>query len=98
LKQKTRWEIFKNRDFPFSPSYFPREIDSFIYPPSLVILLIIEGKGVNTMARKAFGGMKISFGGSSDTLKDVFGGAPVSPSEMTKKLWVFIKKKGLMKK
>ncbi|MEK6843464.1 MAG: hypothetical protein AABY04_03160 [Candidatus Micrarchaeota archaeon] len=49
------------------------------------------------MARKAFGGMKISFSGASDSLKDVFGGTPISPSEMTKKLWVYVKKKGLSK-
>jgi hypothetical protein len=49
------------------------------------------------MARKAFGGMKIAFGGANDTLKDVFGGTPISPSEMTKKLWAYVKRKGLMK-
>ncbi|HLC48262.1 MAG TPA: hypothetical protein VJI13_04280 [Candidatus Norongarragalinales archaeon] len=49
------------------------------------------------MARKAFGGMKISFKGQDSSLEDVFGGAPISPSEMTKKIWAFVKRKGLMK-
>ena len=60
-------------------------------------LFLLRGKGVTSMVRKAFGGMKIGFKGSDDSLEDVFGGTPISPSEMTKKLWVYIKKKGLMK-
>ncbi|MFH1750504.1 MAG: hypothetical protein ABH863_02400 [Candidatus Micrarchaeota archaeon] len=49
------------------------------------------------MVRKAFGGMKISFKGVDNSLENVFGSAAVSPSEMTKKLWAFVKRKGLMK-
>ncbi len=50
------------------------------------------------MAKKAFGGMTVSFKGCKDSLEDVFGSSGVAPSEMTKKLWVYIKRKGLMKK
>lgn len=47
------------------------------------------------MAKKAFGGYRISFKGRKETVEDVFGSAPLAPSEMTKKLWVFIKGKKL---
>ncbi len=48
------------------------------------------------MAKKAFGGYTISFKSVSDaTLGEVFGTGGLTPSEMTKKLWVFIKRKGL---
>ncbi|MBI2172586.1 MAG: hypothetical protein HYT73_00045 [Candidatus Aenigmarchaeota archaeon] len=46
-------------------------------------------------AKKAFGGYKISFKGRSDTVEDVFGKGDLAPSEMTKKLWVYIKAKKL---
>ncbi len=49
------------------------------------------------MARKAFGGMKISFKGVDDSMEKVFGGTPITPSEMTKKIWSFVKRKGLVK-
>ncbi|MEM4255245.1 MAG: hypothetical protein QXR53_02860 [Candidatus Norongarragalinales archaeon] len=50
------------------------------------------------MARKAFGGMTVSFRGCDDSLEDVFGSGSIAPSEMTKKLWAYVKRKGLMKK
>ncbi|MBI4406357.1 hypothetical protein HY571_00400 [Candidatus Micrarchaeota archaeon] len=51
------------------------------------------------MARKPFGGYSISFKSVKDaTLGDVFGTGNVTPSEMTKKLWVFVKRKGLSSK
>ena len=49
-------------------------------------------------AKKPFGGYTIGFKGDKATMEDVFGSSPVTPSEMTKKLWVHIKKKGLAKK
>jgi len=50
------------------------------------------------MAKKPFGGYTISFARvKDDTLGDVFGAGAVTPSEMTKKLWVYIKRKGLSK-
>lgn len=51
------------------------------------------------MAKKAFGGYKISFAKVKNaTLGEVFGTGDLTPSEMTKKLWAFIKRKGLSKK
>lgn len=48
--------------------------------------------------RPAFGGYAISFSGCSDSLESVFGAAPIAPSEMTKKLWSYVKRRGLAKK
>lgn len=44
------------------------------------------------MAKKAFGGYSISFKGRKETVENVFGSGKLAPSEMTKKLWVYIKK------
>ena len=46
-------------------------------------------------AKKAFGGYSICFKGCDDTVESVFGSGNVAPSEMTKKLWVYIKKNKL---
>ncbi len=48
--------------------------------------------------KKAFGGYTISFKGCMDTVEKVFGPTPVAPSEMTKKLWTYVKGKKLAKK
>ena len=45
--------------------------------------------------KKAFGGYSISFKGMKDSIEDVFGSAALAPSEMTKKLWAYIKRKGI---
>ena len=45
--------------------------------------------------KKAFGGYSISFKNRDETLEQVFGKAGIAPSEMTKKLWKFIKNKRL---
>jgi len=50
------------------------------------------------MAKKAFGGYTISFKGRKETVEQVFGSAPIAPSQMTKKLWVFVKAKKLSNK
>lgn len=42
--------------------------------------------------KKAFGGYSITFKGVKESLEDVFGGAALAPSEMTKRLWAFVKK------
>jgi len=47
------------------------------------------------MAKKPFGGYSISFAGQKATLEDVFGKGALAPSEMTKKLWAYIKSKKL---
>ena len=44
---------------------------------------------------KAFGGMKIK---PDDALGKVIGKGAVAPSQMTKKIWTYIKRKKLMKK
>jgi len=45
--------------------------------------------------KKPFGGYSISFAGRKETLEQVFGKGGVTPSEMTKKIWVFVKKNKL---
>jgi hypothetical protein len=46
-------------------------------------------------SKKAFGGYSISFKGAKDSLESVFGSAPIGPSDMTKKLWAYVKRKKL---
>jgi hypothetical protein len=48
--------------------------------------------------KKAFGGYGITFAGQKVTLEQVFGKAKIAPSEMTKRLWKFVKAKKLGKK
>ncbi len=43
----------------------------------------------------AFGGYSISFKGCSDSLESVFGNTPIGPSEMTKKIWAYVKRRKL---
>jgi len=43
----------------------------------------------------AFGGYSINFKGCKDTVEAVFGGTPIGPSDMTKKLWAYVKRKKL---
>ncbi len=47
------------------------------------------------MAKKPFGGYSISFKGRKETMEQVFGSGKLAPSEMTKKLWAFVKGKKL---
>lgn len=55
-------------------------------------------KAKSKSKRKPFGGYAIKFSGRKETLEQVFGKKPVTPSEMTKKLWTFIKSRRLAKK
>jgi hypothetical protein len=60
-------------------------------------------KGGNPMTKKAskkpaFGGYAISFRGRTDSLESLFGAEPIGPAEMTKKLWSYVKRKGLATK
>ena len=48
--------------------------------------------------KKAFGGYAIHFAGRKETLEQVFGKKPISPSQMTKKIWAVVKSKRLGKK
>ena len=43
-------------------------------------------------AKKPFGGYTINFKGATDSLETVFGNKPLAPSEMTKKIWAYVKK------
>jgi len=52
-------------------------------------------KATKRKAKKAFGGYSISFKNRVESLEQVFGKADIPPSEMTKKLWKFIKNKRL---
>ncbi len=47
------------------------------------------------VAKKAFGGYKINFAGRKETIEEVFGKGDLAPSEMTKKIWNFVKSKKL---
>ncbi len=48
--------------------------------------------------KKAFGGYTISFKGRKETVEQVFGSKPLAPSEMTKKIWAFVKSRKLSRK
>ena len=48
--------------------------------------------------KPAFGGYAISFQGRTDSLESLFGAEPIGPAEMTKKLWSYVKRKGLASK
>ena len=48
--------------------------------------------------KKAYGGYSISFKNRDESLEQVFGKGNLAPSEMTKKLWKFIKSKRLANK
>ena len=54
-----------------------------------------KAKTTKRKAKKAFGGYSISFKNRQESLELVFGKPNITPSEMTKKLWKFIKKKRL---
>ena len=45
--------------------------------------------------KAAFGGYAINFAGRKETVEQVFGKKPIAPSEMTKKIWAFVKSKDL---
>ena len=45
--------------------------------------------------KKPFGGYTISFKNRKETLEQIFGKADIPPSQMTKKLWKFVKAKRL---
>lgn len=45
--------------------------------------------------KKAFGGYSISFKGCKDSVEAIFGSAPIGPSDMTKKIWAYVKRRKL---
>ena len=54
-----------------------------------------SGKKPSSKSGKAFGGYAISFAGRKETVEQVFGKNPIAPSQMTKKIWEFVKSNGL---
>lgn len=42
--------------------------------------------------RKQFGGYNLIFNGCEETLEEVFGRKPITPAQMTKAIWKYIKK------
>lgn len=42
-----------------------------------------------------FGGYAVNFKGRNETVEQVFGSKPIPPSQMTKKIWAFVKTKKL---
>ena len=52
-------------------------------------------KAVTKTKKQAFGGYAINFAGRKETVEQVFGKKPIAPSEMTKKIWAFVKAEGL---
>lgn len=60
----------------------------------------ISKKSKTTMStskakKPAFGGYAINFTGRKETVEQVFGNKPIAPSEMTKKIWAFVKANSL---
>lgn len=55
-------------------------------------------KKATTAKKKAFGGYTICFKGCTDSVEKVFGSKPIAPSEMTKKVWAYVKSNKLSKK
>ena len=52
-------------------------------------------KSTTKTKKPAFGGYAIDFTGRTETVEQVFGKKPIAPSEMTKKIWNFIKSNNL---
>ena len=54
-----------------------------------------KAKTKSKAKKKAFGGYAINFAGRQETAEQIFGSKPIAPSEMTKKIWAFVKSKKL---
>ncbi len=52
-------------------------------------------KKKSTGKKLAFGGYSICFKGCTETVEAIFGNKPIGPSEMTKKIWAYVKKNKL---
>lgn len=48
--------------------------------------------------KKPFGGMTIDFSARTESIEEVFGKTALKPSDMTKKIWAFVKSKKLVRK
>lgn len=49
-------------------------------------------------SKKAFGGYTVNFRGCEHTLEQVLGRNPIPPSQMTKKIWAYVKRNRLSTK
>ena len=56
---------------------------------------VVKRKTPKSKIKKPFGGYTINFKNRKETLEQVFGKADIPPSQMTKKLWKFVKAKRL---
>ncbi len=53
-------------------------------------------KKIKSKTKKpAFGGYAINFAGRKETVEQVFGNKPIAPSEMTNRIWAFVKSESL---
>ena len=52
-------------------------------------------KIISKTKKPAFGGYAINFAGRKETVEQVFGNKPIAPSEMTKRIWAFVKSESL---
>ena len=57
--------------------------------------LIMDDYTKSKGKKPTFGGYAISFAGRSETVEQVFGKKPIAPSEMTKRIWIFVKANSL---
>jgi hypothetical protein len=48
--------------------------------------------------KQQFGGIVIDFSNQQKTLEELFGDKPITPADMTKKLWKVVKRNKLMKR
>ncbi len=55
----------------------------------------IKKKAKSKTKKLPFGGYAINFADRKETVEQVFGNKPIAPSEMTKKIWAFVKSKSL---
>lgn len=55
----------------------------------------VKSKSKSKGKKQPFGGYAISFSGRTETVEDVFGKGNITPSEMTKRIWKFVKAKRL---
>ncbi len=55
----------------------------------------VKKRTQKSKTKKPFGGYAISFKNRKETLEQVFGKSAIPPSQMTKKLWKFVKAKRL---
>ena len=55
----------------------------------------VAKKKVKKGGKKAFGGYTVNFKGCTETLEEVLGRTAIPPSQMTKKLWAYVKRNRL---